>query len=515
MGNGLEHVKEQLNEFYKKLDKKQKIKIGVSGLLVIISMTLLFYFTSQPEYVTLFSDLTPKDVGEITAKLDEMTIPWKDNESNTTILVPKEYKNKAQAKLAVEGLPKESFSYEKMIDSSSLTMTNEERKKRYVIAQMNALAATIEEIDGIKNAMVNLSVADDTNFLLDKQKSKASVFVEIEQGKELSKEQVNGIAMLVANAVKDLDPENISIVDNRGQVLNKQKDDDTFDASTQLGLQKKVQSQIQESIKEFLSTSYGPGNVAVMVNVKLDFDSEVTDVKEFAPPIKDETNGLIRSMNEQNEHLTNGSDGGVPGTDSNSEDITQYVEDSGNGSKYDKANKTINYELNEINKKIVKAQGQVKDITVAVLINKQILPNGELTDEEEKKIKSIVSASAGLDTKVVEVMAKDFDTTIADEFASIEENSQSGTFGNIPLWAIGILGALLIGACVYTVYRLRKRKAAMDIVLDEPVSTIEDELDEIQLEVNEKSSYKKQIDKFVDKNPEAVAQLLKTWLNED
>lgn len=515
MGNGLEHVKEQLNQFYSKLDKKQKIKIGVSGLLVIISMALLFYFTSQPEYEILFSDLTPKDVGEITAKLDEMAIRWKDNESGTTILVQKEDKNRAQAKLAVAGLPKESFSYEKMIDSSSLTMTNEERKKRYIIAQMNALAATIEEIDGIENALVNLTVADDTNFLIDKQKSKASVFVEVEQGEELSKEQVNGIAMLVANAVKDLDPENISIVDNRGQVLNKQKDEDTFDASTQLGLQKQVQSQMQERIKEFLATSYGAGNVVVMVNVKLDFDSEVTDVKEFSPPIKDETNGLIRSMNEQNEQLTNGSGGGVPGTDSNSEDITQYIEENENGSKYDKENKTINYELNEINKKIVKAQGQVKDITIAVLINKQGLPNGELTDEEEKKIKSIVSASAGLDTKVVEVMAKDFDTTLTDQFASMEENSQPGILGNIPLWSIGILGALFIGAFVYTIYRIRKRKTEIDTVLEEPVSTIEDELEEIEIEANEKSGYKKQVDKFVDKNPEAVAQLLKTWLNED
>ncbi|MCT4618608.1 MAG: flagellar basal-body MS-ring/collar protein FliF [Marinisporobacter sp.] len=515
MGSGLEHIKEQLNQFYNKLDKKQKIKIGVSGLLVIISMTLLFYITSQPEYVTLFSDLTPKDVGEITAKLDEMAIPWKDNDAGTTILVQKEDKNKAQAKLAVAGLPKESFSYEKMIDSSSLTMTNEERKKRYIIAQMNALAATIEEIDGVKNALVNLSVADDTNFLIDKQKSKASVFVELKQGEELSKDQVDGIVMLVSNAVKDLDPENISVVDNRGQILNKEKDEDMFDASTQLGMQKQVQSQMQESIKEFLSTSYGAGNVAVMVNVKLDFDSEITDVKEFSPPIQDETNGLIRSMNEQNEKLTNGSDGGVPGTDSNSEDITQYVEESGNESKYDKANKTINYELNEINKKIVKAQGQVKDITVAVLINKQVLPDGELTDEEEKKIKSIVSASAGLDTKVVEVMAKDFDTTLAEQFASIEENSQSGILGNIPLWSIGVLGVLLMGALVYTAYRLRKRKTEMDTVLEEPISTIEDELEEIDIEVNEKSGYKKQIDKFVDKNPEAVAQLLKTWLNED
>ncbi|TCO79953.1 flagellar basal-body MS-ring/collar protein FliF [Marinisporobacter balticus] len=284
MGNTLEQMKEQLNEFYKKLDKKQKIKIGVSGLLIIISMALLLTFTSEPEYVTLFSELEPKNVGEITAKLDEMTIPWKNNETGTSILVPKEYKNKAQANLAVAGLPKGNFSYEQMLDNSSITMTNEERKKRFVIAQMNALARTIEEIDGIKKAMVNLTVAEDTNFLMNDQKSKASVFVEVESGKTLSKEQVDGVVMLVSNGVKSLEPENISVVDNRGQVLNKETDGNTFDASTQLGLQQQVKNELQESITQFLATVYGTGNVAVMVNVKLDFDSEITDMKEFAPP---------------------------------------------------------------------------------------------------------------------------------------------------------------------------------------------------------------------------------------
>ncbi|QEK12280.1 flagellar M-ring protein FliF [Crassaminicella thermophila] len=516
MGSTLEQMKAQLNEFYKGLNKSQKIKIGISGLLVIISMALLLHFTSKPEYVALFSELTPKDIGEVTAKLDEMGIPWKDDELGTTILVPKEYKNKAKAKLAVAGLPKESFSYDQIINSSSLTMTNEERKKRYLIAQMNALARTIEEIDGIKTAMVNLSVADDTNFLIKDQESKASVFVELEKGANLSKDQVNGIVMLIANGVKGLEPENISVVDNKGKLLNKQLNNDTFDASTQLGLQQQVQRQLQESITQFLTTVYGLGNVAVMVNVKLDFDSEVTDIKEFSPPIKDEMNGLIRSMSDLKEQVTNSNEGGIPGTDSNTDDITQYVENSDSVSKYDKASKTINYELNEINKKLVKAQGQIKDITVAVLINTKVLPNQELTDEHKEEIINLVSASAGLDTKVVEVMAREFDTTLADQIASIKDTTESSrAIGNIPLWSLGVLGALLIGAIGYSIYHLRRRKREMDDILQDPISTIEEEIGEIELEPNEKSGYKKQIDKFVDKNAEVVAQLLKSWINED
>lgn len=516
MNNTLKHMKEQLDEFYQGLNKTQKIKIGASGLLIVISMALLFYFTSQPEYIPLKGDFTLKDAGEITSKLDEMGIPWKNGESSTTILIPKEYYNKAQMNLAVEGLPAKGFSYEDMLNSSSITMTNEERKKRFLIAQKNSLANTIREIDGIEEAWVDLSVPEDSNFLVEDQKSKASVFVQLQPGKSLSDEQVNGIIMYVSNAVKGLNPENISVVDNTGRLLNTKPEEDTFDASTQLTLQKQVQDQLVDSITEFLSTVYGPGNVAVMANVKLDFDSEVTDIQEFSPPIEGEMNGLIRSMSDLKEQVINGQQGGIPGTDSNAEDITQYMEDSNNASQYDKANKTINYELNEIKKQLVKAQGQVKDITVAVLINKSALVNHELTEEHKEEITNLVSAAAGLDTKVVEVMAQEFDTTLAEQFASARNsNTQTGILKDIPLWSIGVLASLLFVGIGYTLYRLRQRKTEMDDILQNTVTTVQEDIDEIDLEAKEKSGYKKQIEKFVDQKPEAVAQLLKTWLNED
>lgn len=516
MGSAFERMKQQLNEFYQSLNKSQKIKIGVSGLLILTSMALLIFFTAQPEYETLYRDLSLKDAGEMIKKLDEMGIPWKNGDSETTILVPKEYINKAKMNLAVEGFPKDGFSYEEMLNNSSLTMTNDERKKRYLIAQMNALASTIEEIDGVNKARVNLTVADDTGFLINEQKSKASVFVELSQGTELLDEQVNGIVMIISNAVKDLDPESISVVDNRGRVLNKKKEEgEAFSASSQLNLQHQVQNDLKNSIEEFLATVYGPGNVAALVNVKLDFDSEVTESKEFAPPVEGETEGLIISMNELKEQVVNSPQGGVPGTDTNAEDITQYVENSNDASKYDKANRTINYELNEIRKKIVKAQGQVKDITVAVVVNKKALVDQEMSDEHKQEIINLVSAAAGLDTRVVEVMARDFDTTLSDQLANMPGQPKKGIFDVVPLWAMMILAGMLLGGTGFAVYRARQRKKEMDSLLETPIMPIVDNVSEIELDVNEKSNYKKQINNFVDKKPDAVAQLLKTWLNED
>jgi flagellar M-ring protein FliF len=498
------------------MDKKQKIRIGVSALIMVLSIAFLMYYLTRPQYVTLYDELNPKKAGEITKKLDEVGIPWKDDETGKSVLVPKEYKNKAKAQLAIEGIPGERFSYESMLTNSSLTMTNEERKNRYEIAQMNSIAKTIEAIEGITWAWVDLTIADDSNFMTDDKKSKASVFVELEEGYRLNKKQVDGIVMLVTNSVKGLDAKDVSIVNNKGEVLTKGNDGEEFDASTQMALQEKVQNELREDITGFLATVYGNGNVAVMVNVKLDFDSEETSVLAYEPPIKDETNGLVRSMNESSEKSTNSPmGGGVPGVDSNEGEIPQYLERTSSGSEYNKNNKTINYELNETRKKLVKAQGQIKDITVAVLINSNILPGKELTDENRNEIIDIVSASAGLDTKVVKVMGKSFDNTVADRFEEMKNNNRGMTvLKDIPVWALGIIGVFIIGLLGLIIYSIRNRRKNKEAEGNMPTDIlIDEEFDEI--EISEKSEYKKQINKFVEKNPQAVSQLLKNWLNEE
>ncbi|HHY90646.1 MAG TPA: flagellar M-ring protein FliF, partial [Clostridiales bacterium] len=337
-------------------------------------------------------------------------------------------------------------------------------------------------------------------------------FVELAPGKTLSPEQVNGIVMLVANAVKDLDPANVSVIDNKGIVLNRKSEDGTFQATTQLNLQQQVQEELKNALTQFLSTIYGPNNVAVMVNVKLDFDSEVTDVQQFSPPIEGETTGLIRSMTDLREQVINQPQGGVPGTEENTgNQEPEYREADGGTSQYDKANQTINYELNELNKKIVKAQGQIKDITVAVLINQRALVDQELTEDHKQEIINLVSACTGLDTKVVEVMATDFDTGI--EELSLED--EKGLLGDIPMWAVGLFIALALGAAGFGVYRFRQRRKAMEKEFEAMAAATEDTVEEIELEAGDKSNYKRQIEKFIDKNPEAAAQLLRSWLHED
>ncbi|MDK2917383.1 MAG: flagellar M-ring protein FliF [Candidatus Petromonas sp.] len=517
MGDSLGKIRNQLNEYFQSLDKKQKVKIGLGSFFLILSISLSIFYFTRPNYVKMYTGLSLEEAGEITRKLDEMNIPWKENNGGTTILVPKESVNKARMDLAIEGFPSKGITWQEAFNNNSFTMTNEDKRLKYLMAEMNSLAETIKEINGVEDARVHLTVPDNDNFLTEQFKySKASVFLSLKPGFRLTPQQVNGIVMLVSNAVEGLKPENVSVHDETGSVLNQSSKDTTqFTINNQIDLQHEIRSRLENNITKLLSRIYGSDNVDVMVNVSLDFNKEVTNITEFSPPLDGETAGLIRSMAELKEQVINGTEGGPPGTDSNSEAITKYNEINADGSKYIKENKQVNYELNEIRKDIVKAPGQIKNITVAVILNKKSLVNGELTDEHKQELINLISAAAGLETKVVEVMAQDFNNSSQDQIVTVSSGKKSEFLNNLPVLSIGIISSLIIIGAIFLVYRIKRRKNKVDEILQQTISDEVDDVEEIDLDVNDKSTYKYQIEKFVDKKPEAVAQLLRSWLNED
>lgn len=516
MGDSLDKIRSQLNEYFQSLDKNQKIKLSLGSLFLIAFLSLAIFYFVRPDYEIIYNGLNLEEAGQITSKLDEMNIPWKSDNGGTTIMVPKENINKARMNLAVEGFPNKDFTWNDAFNSSSFTMTNEERRMKYLRAQMTELARTIETLNGVVSAEVHLTVPDNSNFLTEKYKfSKASVVVTLKPGYKLTEQQVNGIVMIVSNAVEGLKPENVSIHDNTGRVLNNTpKDTSNYTINNQMDMQQQIRANLENSIKNLLAKIYGQQNVDVMVNVKLDFNKEVTEFTEFSPPLEGETKGLIRSISELKEQVINDIQGGPPGTDSNSQEVTDYKEFDSNASRYDKENTNINYELNEIRKNIVKAPGQIENITVAVILNKKSLLNGELTDEHKQQLINLVSAAAGLETKVVEVMASDFNES-SNQVPYVSSEDDNNIFTQLPKWSIGVISLLFIIGIIFTVFRVRKRKNEIEEILQAPLSQENEDVEEIDMDLNDKSSYKHQIEKFLDKKPEAVAQLLRTWLNED
>ena len=513
MGETFEQMKNQLNSFWQGLNKNKKIMLGIGSFLIVVSLTSIIFFSTRTQYEVLYSDLSLKDAGLIAKKLDENNVKWKDANNGSTILVPSEMKDKLRMEMAMEGLPKEGYSFLDAFNDSSWTMTEYEKKQRNKYALENTLANNISEIDGIESAKVYLKIPESNDYVLkNNDLTTASVFVTLARDVPLTTSKVQGIQNLVASAV-GMNPEDVSVVDDNGKLLSSSgTNQQGYDLTEQLNIQQNLQIRINESIKSFLENVFGYGNVVVRASVKVNFDSETTSIVQFSPPIDGAEEGLARSMEEIEEHMVNGRNGGVPGTDTNVQDaVTDYTQLEGGNSKYDKASRTINYELNEINKQIKKAPGQIDSITVAILVNEDSLVDGEMTEDKRKEISNLIYAATGLDTKQVQVSTIKFNNNLNTQDSQEADTDNPTT----PWWVYLVIGLALAGTSSFIILRNRKKNNMEDIneLIEQKASQLSD-VEEIDFET-EKSQVKEQIDKFVDKKPDSVAQLLRTWLNEE
>lgn len=511
MGDLFNQIRTRAAEFYNSLDSRMRWVYGLSSLFVVLGIGIGVFLMNQPHYVVLMRNLSLEDAGAITAQLDESQIPWKQENNNSTILVPDKQRDKALMELAVGGFTSSGeITFEDVMNQNSIMMTNAEKNRLFLLAQTTALSRAVQSLDGVDNAQVFLHVSQDSAFVIEKDdNAKASVILRLKSGYTLKEDQVNGIVMILVNSVKGLKKENVTITDSSGRQLNSNEtDSENFQITNRMGMTQAVQETTRTRLKDFLATIYGKENVEVSVNVALDFDTETSEIIKFSPPIEGNEDGLVRSMSELSETVVNAQSGGAPGTDSNTE-ITNYPEVDGSESTYKKANRTLNYELNQIKTNISKAQGQIKDLTIAVIINRNAIVGGELTDEQRTEVVNLLSAAGGIDSRSILVSAQAFaekeTVTIAPE--------APGILG-VPYWMAGVIGAAVLIAIAATVIVLRRRSRVKEG--EEIQQKIEaQELEEIDLDYKDKSSPKYQIEKFIDAKPDAVAALLRSWLNEE
>jgi len=495
----------KITEYWKSLEKKKKLGIIVTSVFSFLVITALIITLTRTKYEVLYSNLSLKDMGQITAKLDEMGVPWKSSDDQKSILVPADIKNRVKIELATYGLPKEGYTYMDAFEDMTWTMTDFDRKQRLKKAKESELASVISEIDGIHSAEVFIDEKDTTNFVLDSEDNKttASVFIVKSDNRQISADKVKAIKHLVAGSI-NMKPEDVRVIDNEGRLLGEDNQDSIINQDLFL-VKHSLENRINEGIKRFLENIVGYGNVDVMSSVKINMESEKTTILEFAPPIEGNEEGLIRSIEEVEEHMVGGTGGGVPGVDPNGEDYQTFDDTT---SRYDRVSRIINNELNEINKEISKIPGQVESVTVAVLINSDALVDGEMTPEKEKEFVDLIYAATGLDTKNVQVKAEKFSTKGIDR---IDDEP------SVNWLVVGIIASiLLLGLITLIIYlRIRAKKATeaeLEKLMEEK-NAIELEVADLDFEFEE-SKMKAQIDRFVERKPESVAQLLKNWLNE-
>jgi flagellar M-ring protein FliF len=500
-------IVEWIKRFWTETDKKKKILIFGISAVVIIGLTAVILLLTRQNFGLLYGDLSSKDLGEIQSKLTELNITWKSGEDGKSIYIPEENVIKIRNDLAFQGLPKESgYSILAALSNTSWTETNFVTRQKLNYAQQSELSQQIKEMEGILEATVKVDLPEESLFVdVDEQFGTASVTIQIEEGARLSDEKVKAIKAVVAGAYVNLRIEDIFLTDNFGRLYELPDEDDTaYRVVEQMHIKKTMEEDLDKRLSSILATVYGRDNVVARCNIQLNFDREKIESTTYEPPIAGENDGVIRSLERLEEHTKNVATGGIPGTESN---VTDYATTEDATTSIDKKHEVINYEYNELKRIIEKSPYTVNGISVSVIINKDLIEENMLTDEYIKEIESAVEYTAGTGSKV-SVWAHAFNRPVI-------EGEGETTEQGFPMWIIAVIIAVVVLIIGIILLSRRKRKqreleAETMLALEEEVEGI----DEIDFEMDQ-SDYLVQINNFISKKPEIVAQLIRTWLNED
>ena len=525
--------KDRYLQLWHKYSKKQRyIAIGVVVLLLAAIVAGAALYGSKPDMVPLFTNMETKDAGEVAAKLKEQKVNYEvqENKLGTTILVPSDQVHEARLNLATEGLPRGQKGFE-IFDDSKLGVTEFQNKVNYLQALQGELTRTIEQIDAVQKARVHIVLPEDSLYKKNEKPATASIMLMLKPNQTLQKKEIKGIVNLAAHSIQGLQPENITIVDETGKILN---DPDELDEQsvgaktmTQLEMTKKVQDNIQKNVQTLLDQSLGEGRAVARVSVELDFDDATTDTQTFTPVVDD--SGIIRSQQDMNETYngTSTNPGGPAGVQSN---VPGYVaQNNTSNANYEKKESTKNYEVNEEKKKVVASPGSIKRLNVAVLVN------DDVNATQQDSIMRSVSSAAGINTDrgdTVSVEPLPFSTEARDRLAA-EQQAEKDRQDRIFYAEVGI--PLLILALIALALFLRHRKKQQEKEAAEEAARLEQEeqermeeearaaaieageVDEDELSEEEQRhlTEKQKLQDLIDQKPAEVAMLIKTWLSEE
>ncbi|MGI6129411.1 MAG: flagellar basal-body MS-ring/collar protein FliF [bacterium] len=497
----------KLRDFWQDASPGLKQRL-VLGLVLGISLVAAVVLFTRPSYGTLFSNLTPADAGQIGQRLQDMNIVYRLGDDGKSILVPDDKVYELRNRLAMEGLPKGSMVGFEIFDQSKLGVTDFERRIGYMRALRGELARTISQLEGVRSAQVELVLPEERLFSKDVRPPTASVMLDTVG--QLDPSQVRAISHLVSHSVEGLTPDNITVIDTRGQVLSDLIDPDvsvTGLSTSQLQLQRSVEREIERNVQTMLEQVLGYQMVVTRVKAELNFDQREVTNEFFQPVVDDE--GIVRSMQE----LRRTFDGqaaatGFAGTPTNLPPT--YQTPDGNEGHYEEVETTKNYEINQTREHYVVAPGSVRHLSVSVLVNSN--RDGGFTQHELDAVQTAVAHAVGLRPEdrqdQISVVALPFTEEVMEPAPISPWEIQT----SLIYVALGFMALFCSALVFWGIRRRRVPKEAelppVEMAIHEAAAAEEDP------EAIERNKIRKEVERLARQRPEELAQLLSTWMSE-
>jgi len=395
-----------VNSFVETLKQLGPSRLAIMGG-VFVGLMLFFIFVSMrmstPDLSLLYDNLATADSAAMASQLESAGIRYDMGVDGSRIMVPKDQVGRARMLLAQQGLPSGgSMGYELFDQQSSFGTTNFVQNINQVRALEGELARTIGALDAMRSARVHLVLPQRELFSRDSRPASASVFISLRPGGRLEREQILSIQSLVASAVPNLKPNAVSIIDSNGNLLARGGDEqDTLMTIKAEEMRRSYEQRLTGAVEDIIGRIVGYGNVRAHVTADLNFDRVSTSEELFDPATQVvRSSQIIEESSTEREPLS-----GDVSVQNNLPGIAGgFLADQAPILENSRIEETTNYEISKTVRSMVREVGEVRRLSVAVLVDGVYTRDAEGNrvyqprDEEElQRIGALVRSAIGFD----------------------------------------------------------------------------------------------------------------------
>jgi flagellar M-ring protein FliF len=527
--------------------------MGAVALGMLVMLALMVLRGGTEPMALLYGDLDLRDAGQVADQLTRRHIPYRIAGNGSQILVAADQIPEARLALAKEGLPAGgSIGYEIFDRGDGLAATDFQQKINETRALEGELVRTIRAINGVRGVRVHLVLPRREPFAREAQEAQASVMLTMSGAARLDREGIQAILNLVAAAVPGLHPQNIAIVDSRGNLLARagQPVGPAAAALTTEEVRRATELRLSRAVEEMLERSLGAGHVRAEAAVRMSFEKLSQTEERYDPEgqVTRSTQSVNNTSKSTEQSAAVTVQNNLPNADAGRE---------GAGSQEARQEETTNYEIGKTVRTLIRDQPQIERISLAVMVDGSDAAgaDGKRTwqpraADELDRISGLVKSAIGYDEKRgdhVEVVSMRFTTDepppVADsggllglhlEKADLMRLAQTALFGVVGVFALllvlrpMVLRLTTIGSVAYaggSGSAITALGGPLGPALTGPASSpsqasaspppmIEDEsmVNIAQIEGQMRASSLRRIGEIVEKHPEETLSIVRGWL---
>ncbi|MBQ7147143.1 MAG: flagellar biosynthesis protein [Pseudobutyrivibrio sp.] len=535
MPEQIQAILNRILEWWRKFTRRQQILIISISAVVVVSFIILGVIITRPTYVQLITCEDGKQAAAVKTLLDDNKIPYQTSDDGFTFYINEKFNADASILLGSNDIPSSEYTIDNVIDGSFST-TEADKQKRYKQLLEQKYAKTIATLNMIEKADVTLNIPEEDGTIISQQADGyASIVLTLTS--PISDQTVAGIARFVATNMGNDDTENITIMDTDGNLLFPTANTGTAAgaASANQDVREKASNEIAQRVQTVLDGTNLYDTVSVGVNLSMTFDeNSYVDYKYYVAEGRSE--GYLDKESGSSSTSVSGA-GGVPGTDSNDDDTTYVMEDGNQTTtstdEFEKdylPSETVTTHKDEMGKRALDDSSISVTCKTFAIYNQDKMEKDGTLEELGQTFDEFVKANSNpvqkeVSDDIVEVVAR---TTgfpqanvkvVAYEIPMFQYSEGSGIqVTDILQIVLAFLIFAMLGFVVFRSLKVEEEEPVeQELTIDDLIaSTAQEEEEELEdIGYTEKSEARILIEKFVDEKPEAVAQLLRNWLNED